>query len=252
MAGNGNGNGNGNGRKPVKVLTDLETRKQILKTDSSGNVLFKVSGTLENGAVSSSLPFTGSEAYFSSDVTVDGKLKANTFEVTTLVNSINYETSISASINALLDVSASNAQVDDFLKWNGTNWVADIVSNATSASYATTAAYAQTTTFDSTEVVNAYKRLRYQQVGFFDATGSVLIQLPTGAYGGSAFPTSSLDYINISVFVKDGNLWANDILAVNVYESASFIYVSLDAPELTDTDQYRLLAVNEDPALYTI
>jgi hypothetical protein len=241
-----------NVRKPVKVLTDLETRKQILKTDSSGNVLFKVSGSLGDGAISSSFPFTGSSAYFTNDVTVDGKLKANKFEVTTLVNSINYETSISASINALLDVSASNAQIDDFLKWDGNNWVADIVSNATSASYAATAAYAETTTFDPTQIIHAYKRLRYQEIGYFDASGSALIQLPTGAYGGSAFPTASLDYVNVSVFVKDGTLWTNDILAVSVYESSSYIYVSLEAPELTDTDQYKLLAVNEDPTYYTI
>lgn len=239
-------------RKPVKVLTDLETRKQILKTDSDNNVLFKVSGTLAQGAVSSSLPFTGSGAYFSDDVTVDGKLKADRFEVTTLINSINYETSISASINALLDVSASNAQVNDFLKWDGSNWVADIVSNATSASYAVTAAYAETTTFDSTEVVNAYKRLRYQEVGYFDVTGSALIQLPTAAYGGAAFTTGSLDFININVFVKDNNMWVNDILSISTYVSSNFIYVSLDAPDLTDTDQYKLLAVNEDPASYTI
>jgi hypothetical protein len=129
MSGNGNGNGNGNGRKPVKVLTDLETRKQILKTDSGNNVLFKVSGTLGNGAVSSSLPITGTQAYFSNDVTIDGVLKASEIQVTTLVNSLNYETSISASINALLDVSASSAEVDQFLKWNGSQWVPGDVSN---------------------------------------------------------------------------------------------------------------------------
>jgi hypothetical protein len=239
-------------RKPVKVLTDLETRKQILKKDSNNETLFKVSGTLGNGAVSSSLPITGTQAYFSSDVTVDGVLKAKEIQVTTVINSVNYETSISASINALLDVSASNAEIDQFLKWDGSNWVADNVSNATSASYAATAAYAQTTTFDSTEVVNAYKRLRFQQVGYFDVTGSALIQLPTAAYGGSAFPTASLDYVNINVFVKDDNMWVNDILAVSVYESSSYIYVSLEAPELTNTDQYKLLAINEDPTYYTI
>lgn len=120
------------------------------------------------------------------------------------------------------------------------------------ASHAITASYAESTTFDPTQIIHAYKRLRYQEIGYFDASGSALIQLPTGAYGGSSFPTASLDYVNVSVFVKDGTLWTNDILAVSVYESSSYIYVSLEAPELTDTDQYKLLAVNEDPTYYTI
>lgn len=51
--------------KPVKVLTDLLTKKQIIKQDVSGNILFNVSGTLENGHVSSSLPITAS--YFVGD-----------------------------------------------------------------------------------------------------------------------------------------------------------------------------------------
>lgn len=46
--------------KPVKIVSDLLTRKQILKQDISGNVLFKVSGTLEEGSVSSSFPITAS------------------------------------------------------------------------------------------------------------------------------------------------------------------------------------------------
>lgn len=244
-------------RKPVKVLTDLETRKQILKTDSNGNVLFRVSGSFAEGAISSSLPFTGSGAYFSDDVTVDGTLKAKEIQVTTVVNSIEYETSISASINALLDVSASNAQTGDFLKWDGSNWVPDIVSNATSASYAATAAYAQTTTFDSSEVVNAYKRLRYQEIGYFDIAGAALVQLPTSAYGGSSFPANSLDYINVSVFIKESGSvsWRNDLVSVEMVVSGASndqIWVILDAAALSNTDSYKLVAVNENPADYVI
>ena len=51
--------------KPVKVLSDLLTKKQILKQDSEGNELFKISGSLANGTVSSSLPITAS--YFVGD-----------------------------------------------------------------------------------------------------------------------------------------------------------------------------------------
>lgn len=248
----GAGSGSNGTKKQVKFLTNIETRKDIIKFDANNGPLFIVSGSNTYGFVSSSLPITGTQAYFSSDVTVDGKLKANSFEVTTLVNSINYETSISASINALLDVSASGAQVDDFLKWNGTKWVADIVTSATSASYATTAAYAESTTFDPTQIINAYKRLRYQEVGYFDATGSAIIQLPTASYGGSAFLTSSVDYLNISVTVKDSGSWVNDILAVSLFTASNNVYVSLYAPDLGSGDKYKLLAINEDPAFYII
>jgi len=116
-------------RKPVKVLTDLLTKKQILKEDSDGNILFKVSGSQNNGIISASLPITGTDAYFNNDVTIDGVLRASQIEVTTLINSLNYETSISASINALLDVSASTAEVDQFLKWDGSQWVPGNVNN---------------------------------------------------------------------------------------------------------------------------
>jgi len=118
-------------RKPVKVLTDLLTKKEIIKKDESDNVIFNVSGSLSTGHISASVPLTGTDAYFINDVTIDGVLKAKQLEVTTLVNSVNYETSISASINALLDVSASNAVVDQFLKWDGTQWVPGDVSNGT-------------------------------------------------------------------------------------------------------------------------
>jgi len=51
--------------KPVKVLSDLLTKKQIIKQDLNGNTLFNISGNLENGHVSSSLPITAS--YFVGD-----------------------------------------------------------------------------------------------------------------------------------------------------------------------------------------
>lgn len=50
--------------KPVKVISDLLTRKQIIKQDISGNVLFKVSGTLQEGVVSSSLPITAAAGIY--------------------------------------------------------------------------------------------------------------------------------------------------------------------------------------------
>lgn len=46
--------------KPVKFISDILVKRQILKTDVNENVLFSVSGTLPDGSVSSSLPITAS------------------------------------------------------------------------------------------------------------------------------------------------------------------------------------------------
>jgi len=68
--------------KPVKVLTDLQTNKQITKVDrNAGNaVLFNVSGTVAGGGhVSSSLPITSSGLLISGDATVSGTLYVRTY-----------------------------------------------------------------------------------------------------------------------------------------------------------------------------
>lgn len=83
--------------KPVKVITDLVTQKQVIKQDISGNVLFRISGTLENGFVSSSLPISASDLYISNK--------------------------IYPGINALADVSASNATNGQYLKLVNGKWV---------------------------------------------------------------------------------------------------------------------------------
>ena len=118
-------------RKPVKVLTDLLTKKEIIKRDESDNIVFNVSGTLGAGHVSSSLPISASDAYFDHSVTINGILRAEEIQVTKLISSVEYETAISASINALLDVSASNAQPEQFLKWDGSQWIPSDVNNGT-------------------------------------------------------------------------------------------------------------------------
>jgi hypothetical protein len=83
--------------KSVKIISDLVTQKQLIKQDIDGNVLFRVSGTIESGFISSSLPITGS------DLVLTGK--------------------IYPGINALSDVSASNAQEGQFLKRVGGQWI---------------------------------------------------------------------------------------------------------------------------------
>lgn len=120
------------------------------------------------------------------------------------------------------------------------------------ASYATTASYASDTYFNPTDIQNAYKRLRYQEVGYFTHNGEATIELPTSSYGGAAFPTGSLDYVNVNASVLDGGDWVNDIFAVTTYVSASKIYIDLWAPELHETDQYKILVVNEDPDYFVI
>jgi hypothetical protein len=58
--------------KPVKFISDVQTQKQIIKTDVSGNVLFAVSGTLPLGSVSSSLPITASGLYIDGSAYIIG------------------------------------------------------------------------------------------------------------------------------------------------------------------------------------
>ena len=83
--------------KPVKVITDLVTQKQVIKQDISGNVLFRISGTLEDGYVSSSLPISASDLYIANKIYPD--------------------------LNIIADVSASNAQTGQYLKRVDGKWV---------------------------------------------------------------------------------------------------------------------------------
>jgi hypothetical protein len=53
--------------KPVKFISDVQTKKQIIKTDISGNVLFAVSGTLAGGHISSSFNVTASGLHIPGD-----------------------------------------------------------------------------------------------------------------------------------------------------------------------------------------
>ena len=133
--------------KPVKFISDVQTKKQIIKTDISGNVLFAVSGTLPDGSVSSSLPISASGLYIDGNAEIVGTLNARRMHITEVTTSVYYEDSLSASINALQDVSASNAVVGSILQWDGTNWIATSGANLTgslygTASHAVTASYA--------------------------------------------------------------------------------------------------------------
>ena len=140
--------------RPVRFISDVLTKKQILKTDADNNILFNVSSSTDNkGHVSSSLAYTGSGLFINGDAYISGTLHAKRMHVTEVTTSVYYEDSISASINALYDVSASNAVSGNMFVWNGSNWIAtnDISGNFSgvvygdlvgTASYAYNAGYA--------------------------------------------------------------------------------------------------------------
>ena len=205
--------------KPIKVLTDLLTKKQVLKQDLEGNVLFRISGSLGNGVVSSSLPFTGSAGIFYDLNTQTATAFDN---IAVITSSTNHTYSVDQAFHAV-----------DFEITN----IKSIINGGES------------------QAATGYKRLRYKEVGFFGSDGTADIALPKTQYGSPSFPLSSLDFVNISVMVKDGDAWTNDLLSVNIVSGgidSDEIHVLLDAPALTSTDQYRLLAVNENPDDYLV
>ena len=205
--------------KPVKVLTDLLTKKQILKQDLDGNVLFRISGSLNNGVVSSSLPITGSAGVFY-DLNTQATSEFYNIAVITSSNESTY--SVDQAFHAV-DLEITN--------------IKSIIGGGES------------------QAATGYKRLRYKEVGFFDNDGTAQIVLPKTQYGAPSFPLSSMEYVNLSVMVKDGDAWTNDLLSVNIVSGGidnDEIHVLLDAPALSNTDQYRLLAINENPDDYLV
>ena len=205
--------------KPVKVLTDLLTKKQVLKQDLDGNVLFRISGSLSNGVVSSSLPITGSAGVF--------------YDLNTQATSEFYNIAVITSSN---ESTYSVDQAFHAVDLEITNIKSIIGGGESQASV-------------------GYKRLRYKEVGYFDIDGTADIILPKTQYGAPSFPATSLDFINLSVMVKDGDAWTNDLLSINVVSGgidSDEIHVLLDAPALTSTDQYRLIAINENPDDYLV
>ncbi len=104
----------------------------------------------------------------------------------------------------------------------------------------------------STTTVDAYKRLRYQLTGNFNITGSADVALPLTQHGGDAFPLSSIDYINVSVVIKENGSWFNDITSINITSSGGQIHVFIDAPALNETNEFRIIAVNENPDDFVI
>jgi hypothetical protein len=305
--------------KPVKVLADLQTRKQILKLDSDNNILFRVSGSFGDGVVTIELPVTASDGitarlygtasyalnaatasyvengggiasvYTSGSITgsgtelnpvflkdplVIGTISASHFyspEIFgTLYGTSSYAFTASYAENAggaLVSVYTSGSITGSGLEQNpikltdpliiGTLTSSYIYSQQITgnlhgtASFATTAEYAQNVT-NVANIEQAYKRMRYQEIGYFNTAGEATIVLPTSSYGGASFTTNSFNYINVSVYIKEDGRWLNDLLSVQLFTASNNIFIELSAPSLNETNQYKLLAVNEDPDYYII
>lgn len=190
--------------KPVKVLTDLLTKKQIIKRDLNDNILFNVSGTINGGHVSSSLPITGSSAFLD----ILNTTAKSPFEIINVFTSSTGVYNVDNAFHAL-DTKLNNTIID-------------------------------------------YKRLRYQITGNFDFEGYAEVMLPKEQYGKYAFPAQSIDFIDISVMIRDGNSWTNDLIGISLIQSGAMddeIWVQISAPALNETNKFRLLATNEDIGL---
>lgn len=222
--------------KPVKFLSDALFKKNISKEDAQGNKLFEVSGSLAAGAVTINVPLSASNTYIDGDLEVSGAVTAKKFNVTEVNTSVIYDTSISASINALLDVSASNAANDDYLKFRDGFWVPSPLDLAGAV--------------EATK--NAVNRLKYTVTGSFDNAGGAVIPLPLIQLGGDAFPISSIDYIMYDVSIRENNYWVKDIMHSHLTEISGVLCVTLDAPALNNTNQYKVVAVNANPEDYVI
>jgi hypothetical protein len=230
--------------KPVKFLTDLSTKKQIFKTDLSGNVVFDISGSSElNGYVSSSYPITGAAGFY-------GNLYGSAsyaHQAYTYTSGAISGSGLPSNPVLLKDplvingITASAVQITDTLI--APNITGNLFGTASYAQYAANAADVAI----GDELYNVYSRLKFQQVDYFDIDGSKIIVLPLESSGKPRFPTASLDYLNVNVQVKEDNRWVNDILSHQLYVSGANIVVELSAPAMTNTNQYKLLVSNENP-----
>lgn len=206
-------------RKQVKVLTDLLTKRQILKQDELGNVVYRVSGSSIEGHISSSLPMTGSAAFF----------------VNAAINAAGEFTNI-----PVVTASLNNYNIYDI----------DQALHAIDTALATA---------NGPDIQDAYRRLRFTEVGTFDEGGIKTVVLPkTGSSPSELrFPAASLDYINVSVATRESGSsgWLNDLVSVETVVSGAAndeVWVIIDAASLSDADSYRLIAVNENPSDYVV
>lgn len=242
--------------RPVKVLADLLTRKQILKLDANNNILFKVSGSLGDGVISIELPTTAS-AGISARLygTASYALNAATASYVESGGGINFVyTSGSITGSGLIaePIFLKDPLVIGTITSSYLYVPNNLISTNITGNLFGTASYATNAGIDAVTTRNAYNRLRFKQVGNLESDGSKLIQLPTSSFGGNAFPTASFDYINTSIFIKESGRWINDLLSVQKFISSSAVWIEISAPSLDQTNEYKILAVNENPDDYVL
>lgn len=255
--------------KPVKFVSDILTRKQILKTDLEGNVLFSVSSSngSGNGTVSSSLPITASSMFIDGDAYISGTLHAKRMHVTEVTTSVYYEDSISASINALNDVSASDAISGSVLQWNGNAWVGstslniqnlNIVGNLTLTGSALNTLGSPSNNHDVAQVLSSidglfaamiqnYAKLSETQAGYFDIGGTKDIEFVN-------FIASDIENVYVDAMIKysGSDQYINDLMSVRLYANmgTNKLHVLVDAPSVTDKDSYRIIATKQTGSLF--
>ena len=211
--------------KPARAIADLLARKQILKVDKDNNILFKVSGSLGSGAVSSSLPITSSGFFSAFDSIISGTLTANHLIVT--------EQKTFLDINQLNNVSASDATEGKFLTYDGTNWIpSEIQVNAGIGA-------------------QSYSTLRYHSDGLFNGNETIVLNLPLSSAYGPSFPVESINYFTYNLLIQEesGSSWKNDLAVVEFVVTGSgapYVAAVIDAPFVPYA--YTFNATNENTA----
>jgi hypothetical protein len=211
--------------KPAKAIADLLARKQILKVDKENNILFKVSGSLGSGAVSSSLPVTASGFFSAFDSFISGTLTTKNLAVTDEKSYVN--------INQLSNVSASDAREGEYLVYSGSNWVPSSVRGVGITK-------------------ETYNRVRYSVSGTFDGRETIELPLPlSSSIRGPSFTPQSINQINFTLLIKETETsnWKNDLATVEFKLSGSEqpqIYAIISAPALPYAYSFNATNLNPD------
>lgn len=212
--------------RPVKFISDVLTKKQIFKTDVDNNVLFNVSGSLLGGGhVSSSFPVTASGLFIDGDAYVSGTVHAKRMHVTEITTSVYYEDALSASINALQDVSASNAVIGNTLVWDGVNWTAGNI-NVSDAIQ------------EQLEIINdVFVSSSNMIVDYFESDGTKLLTF-------SNYGAADIDYLSVDVMIMASgtNRYTNDLVSVGMFiNNSGTLSIELHGGSLNDEDKFKLL-----------
>lgn len=250
----------------VKVFTDLITKKQIIKEDLNGNVLFRVSGSLLNGNVSSSLPITASSIYSKETFTSASSNFSNISIITSSASSSYNIDQAFHAVDSAIGAASSNSTasylnpLNQNVQLTGTLYVTNNISASSltgnlngTASFAEIANLAYTASTLTVALKNAledtYKKLRYKITGSFNSTGFASEVLPNNS--SYIFPASDIDYVNISILVRENNTssWTNDLIAYEMKISGSTnneIHILMYAQDIPIFGEYKLLAINEN------